>query len=60
MAPPPATIFYALQHLLTIMIASFNDLSASETNYSAPPLRIIVAVLPLGQFLNKLNLSAPI
>lgn len=28
-APPPATILLALKHLLTIMIASLSDLSAS-------------------------------
>jgi len=47
-------------HLLTIIIASFRDLSASAMNCSAPPLRIMVALLDYGQFLKRLNLSAPI
>jgi len=59
-APAPTTIFYAFKALLTIIIASFNDLSASAMNYSAPPLKIIVAVLVVGHPLNKLYLSAPI
>ncbi len=42
-APPPATTLLVLKHLLTIMIASFNDLSASLMNCSAPPLKMIVA-----------------
>lgn len=44
MAPPPATTVEYFMALLTIMIASFNDLSASLMNYSAPPLKIMVAV----------------
>jgi hypothetical protein len=44
-APPPATTLLVLKHLLTIMIASFNDLSASLMNCSAPPLKMIVADL---------------
>lgn len=46
-------------HLLTIIIASFKDLSASAINYSAPPLKTMVADLLWMQSLNKLNLSAP-
>lgn len=42
-APPPATTLLVLKHLLTIMIASFKDLSASLMNCSAPPLKMIVA-----------------
>jgi hypothetical protein len=34
---------FVLKHLLTIMMASFNDLSASLMNCSAPPLKMIVA-----------------
>lgn len=60
MAPPPGTIFYVFITLLTIIIASFKDLSASLMNYSAPPLTIIVAVFDFGQSVKKLNLSAPI
>ena len=60
MAPPPGTMEAAFEALLTTMIASFNDLSASSINCSAPPLIIIVAVLELGHCWNKLNLSAPI
>jgi len=59
MAPPPGTIFLALTALLTIIIASFNDLSASAMNYSAPPLNTIVLVYDYGQPVNKLYLSAP-
>ena len=44
-APPPATTLLVLKHLLTIMIASLRDLSASLMNCSAPPLRMIVADL---------------
>ncbi len=44
-APPPATTLLVLKHLLTIMMASFNDLSASLMNCSAPPLKMIVADL---------------
>lgn len=43
MAPPPATISVVFMALLTIMIESFKDLSASLMNYSAPPLKIMVA-----------------
>lgn len=42
-APPPATTLLVLKHLLTIMIASLRDLSASLMNCSAPPLKMIVA-----------------
>jgi len=42
-APPPATILFAFIALLTIIMESFNDLSASYINYSAPPLNINVA-----------------
>ena len=59
-APPPATTLFVLKHLLTIIIASFNDLSAYLMNCSAPPLKIIVADLVFGQSSNKLYLSAPI
>lgn len=59
-APPPATTLFVLKHLLTIMIASFNDLSASLMNCSAPPLKMIVADFEWGQSSNKLYLSAPI
>jgi len=47
-------------HLLTIIIESFNDLSASCINYSAPPLNRIVADKDFGQSLKILYLSAPI
>jgi len=60
MAPPPGTIEAALEALLTTIIASFIDLSASSINCSAPPLITIVAVLEFGQFWKRLNLSAPI
>ena len=43
-APPPATTVEYFIALLTIMIASFKDLSASLINYSAPPLKMIVAL----------------
>jgi hypothetical protein len=59
MAPPPATKLLAFMALLTIIMASFKLLSASWMSYSAPPLMMIVAVWDLGQFLNKLYLSAP-
>lgn len=59
-APPPATTLFVLKHLLTIIMASFNDLSAYFINCSAPPLRMIVADFEFGQFSNKLYLSAPI
>ena len=45
MAPPPATMLENFIALLTTIIESFNDLSASLINYSAPPLKTIVAVL---------------
>lgn len=44
MAPPPATTVEYFIALLTIIMASFSDLSASEINYSAPPLKMIVAL----------------
>jgi hypothetical protein len=59
-APPPATTLFVLKHLLTIIMASFRDLSASLINCSAPPLKIMVADLAFGQFSNKLYLYAPI
>lgn len=59
MAPPPATILLALMALLTIMIESFKDLSASWMNYSAPPLKIMVALCELWPSLKRLYLSAP-
>ena len=46
--------------LLTIIIASLRDLSASWINCSAPPLNIIVVEVLLGQFLNKLYLKIKI
>lgn len=42
-APPPATTSVVFMALLTIIIESFKDLSASLMNYSAPPLKIMVA-----------------
>lgn len=59
-APPPATTLLVLKHLLTIMMASFKDLSASLMNCSAPPLKMMVADLVFGHSSNKLYLSAPI
>jgi len=56
----PATILLAFIALLTIIIESLRDLSASCINYSAPPLKIIVAVLDSEQSLKRLYLSAPI
>lgn len=47
-APPPGTMDENFMALLTIIIASLRDLSASWMNYSAPPLRTIVEVLDLG------------
>lgn len=44
-APPPATTLFVLKQRLTIIIASFKDLSASLMNCYAPPLKIIVADL---------------
>jgi hypothetical protein len=41
-------------------MASLRLLSASLRNYSAPPLRIIVAVLLLGHPVKRLYLVAPI
>lgn len=43
--------------LLTIMMASWRDLSVSSMNCSAPPLRIMVQVLAWGQPVNKLYLK---
>ncbi len=51
-APPPATTLLVLKHLLTIMIASFSDLSASLMNCWAPPLRMIVADLVWHKIIN--------
>lgn len=59
-APPPATTLFVLKHLLTIIMASLSDLYASLMNCSAPPLKMMVADLVLGQSSNKLYLSAPI
>lgn len=58
-APPPGIIVLVFATLLTIIIASFKLLSASFKNYSAPPLRIKVAVLLLGHPVKKLYLLAP-
>mmetsp|Transcript_20316 Transcript_20316/g.19254 ORF Transcript_20316/g.19254 Transcript_20316/m.19254 type:complete len:209 (-) Transcript_20316:781-1407(-) len=59
MAPPPATTEYARMALLTIIIASFKDLSASSMYWSAPPLRTIVQDLVPTHSVNKLYLSEP-
>ena len=59
-APPPATTLLVLKHLLTIMMASLRDLSAYFMNCSAPPLKMMVADLALGQSSKRLYLSAPI
>jgi len=59
MAPPPATTACDLTALLTIMIASFKDLSVSSRYWEAPPLRTIVDVLVWWHSVNMLNLSVP-
>lgn len=59
MAPPPATTAYALMALLTIIMASFNDLSASSMYWSAPPLRTIVHDLVPAHLVKRLYLSDP-
>lgn len=59
MAPPPGTMAENFIALLTIIIASFKDLSASAMNYSAPPLSTIVEDLALGHSVKRLYLSAP-
>lgn len=59
MAPPPATIAYAFTALLTIIMASFKDLSASSMYWSAPPLKTIVQDLLPTHSLNILYLSFP-
>mmetsp|Transcript_22774 Transcript_22774/g.31221 ORF Transcript_22774/g.31221 Transcript_22774/m.31221 type:complete len:304 (-) Transcript_22774:843-1754(-) len=59
MAPPPATTFLLANARLTIMRASCTDRSVSSRNCSPPPLRMMVAVLALGQPLKKLNRSSP-
>ena len=59
MAPPPATTCVFFLALLTIMMASWRDLSASSMKASLPPLSTIVAVLALGQPVKRLYLSAP-
>lgn len=50
--PQPST----LMALLTIMMASCRDRSVSSINCSAPPRRMIVQVLALGQPVKKLYL----
>lgn len=50
----------ALIYLLTIIIESLRDLSASAINCSAPPLRIIVTDLADGHSVKILKRSAPI
>jgi hypothetical protein len=45
MAPPPATIEENFIALLTTIMESFKERSASLMNWSAPPLKMIVAVL---------------
>ena len=59
MAPPPATTAYALIALLTIMIASFSDLSASSMYWSAPPLNTMVHDFVPTHLVKRLNLSEP-
>lgn len=59
MAPPPATIELNFMARLTTIIESLRDLSASLMNWSAPPLKIIVAVLDYGQSLKVLKRSEP-
>jgi hypothetical protein len=58
-APPPGTILLALKHLLTIIIASFRERSASLMNCSAPPRITMVAAFPWLHFSKMLNRSAP-
>ena len=53
----PATTASFFIVLLTIMIASWSDLSVSSMNCSAPPLNMNVHVLASGQPLNKLYLQ---
>lgn len=53
----PATTASFFMALLTIMIASWRDLSVSSMNCSAPPLRIMVQVFAWGQPVNKLYLK---
>lgn len=53
----PATTASFFMALLTIMMASWRDLSVSSMNCSAPPLRIMVQVLAWGQPVNKLYLK---
>jgi hypothetical protein len=45
--------------LLTIMMASLRDLSASSKYWSAPPLKTMVHDLVWTHSLNKLYLSEP-
>ena len=52
----PATTASFLIALLTIIIASCNDLSVSSMNCSAPPRRMMVQVLAWGHPVNKLYL----
>merc|ERR1719154_91085 len=49
MAPPPATMESFFMALLTIMIESWRLLSVSSMNCSAPPLRMMVHEVDLGQ-----------
>ena len=60
MAPPPATIESFFTARRTIMMASCNERSTSSMNCSAPPRRIIVAVLARGQPVKMLYRSEPI
>ena len=60
MAPPPATIEYALTARLTTMIASLRDLADSSMNCFAPPLSIIVTDLDPVHPVNIFHLSFPI
>jgi len=59
-APPPATILVAFIYLLTIIIESLRDLSASAINCSAPPLRTKVQDIAFGHSVKTLKRSAPI
>mmetsp|Transcript_45718 Transcript_45718/g.74573 ORF Transcript_45718/g.74573 Transcript_45718/m.74573 type:complete len:229 (+) Transcript_45718:458-1144(+) len=59
-APPPGTTALYLRALLTTMIASCRERSASSINCSAPPLRITVADLASGHPVKRLYRSEPI
>jgi len=52
--PAPPITFLDFIALLTTIMESFKDLSASLINYSAPPRRTIVDDYVLGQSLNIL------